>query len=60
MRPWVQDIGPLHYNADFPYYPYAYDDSVVWRTSDHDLVAATFKVGYAFYLPILLNDYTVP
>jgi hypothetical protein len=35
-------FSPLHYNADFPYLPYAEDPTVVWRTSDHEPVAATF------------------
>ncbi|HFD38337.1 MAG TPA: DUF11 domain-containing protein [Anaerolineae bacterium] len=39
----VSDISPLHYNADFPYNPYSGDGSVVWRTSDHDPVAAAFQ-----------------
>ena len=39
----VSDISPLHYNADFPYNPYSGDGSVVWRTSDHDPLVATFQ-----------------
>jgi uncharacterized repeat protein (TIGR01451 family) len=42
MEDWLQDAGPLHYNADFPYKPFSDDDTVVWRTSDHDPVLATF------------------
>ncbi len=34
-------MDALHINADFPY-SYSADGNVVWRTSDHDLIAATF------------------
>ena len=42
LQDWFQDAAPLHMNADFPFAPYTFDDSVVWRTSDHDLVASSF------------------
>ncbi len=38
------DVAPLHYNADFPY-SYSSTPGVVWRTSDHDLIAATFSLS---------------
>ncbi len=38
----LENAAPLHSNADFPYNPYAGDPSVIWRTSDHDPLAATF------------------
>jgi uncharacterized repeat protein (TIGR01451 family) len=41
-RPWLTGASPLHIDADFPYNPYSGDPTVVWRTSDHDPVAATF------------------
>lgn len=37
------DVAPLHFNADYPFNPYS-DQEVVWRTSDHDQVIATFTV----------------
>ena len=50
MQPWLRDIEPLHYNADFPYKPYAENCTVVWHTSDHDPVATTFGMPAAPYL----------
>ena len=50
----LEAVGPLHYNADFPYKPYHDDDTVVWRTSDHDPVVATFR-WRAVYLPLVLR-----
>ncbi|MDY7076097.1 MAG: lamin tail domain-containing protein [Chloroflexota bacterium] len=38
----LEETGALHINADFPYRPYAEDPAVIWRVSDHDLVATTF------------------
>ncbi len=49
----VTAVSPLHYNADFPYHPYSDDGSVVWRTSDHDPVAITFKLPWTVYLPLI-------
>ncbi len=46
----VQEVGPLHYDADFPYKPYHDDPNVVWRASDHDPVAVTFGLPTAPYL----------
>jgi predicted extracellular nuclease len=39
----LRDTAPLHTNADFPFLPYSAEPTVVWRTSDHDLVAASFE-----------------
>ncbi len=41
--------GPLHHNADFPFRPYATDAGVLWRTSDHDPLAATFGACGGFF-----------
>jgi endonuclease/exonuclease/phosphatase family metal-dependent hydrolase len=41
---WLEAASPLHFNADFPYQPYARQRSNPWRSSDHDPVAATFTV----------------
>jgi hypothetical protein len=40
----LKHFAPLHTNADFPFYPYAYDEDVIWRTSDHDPIAGRFCV----------------
>jgi uncharacterized repeat protein (TIGR01451 family) len=40
----LMEMGPLHYNADFPHTGYAYDAGNLWRSSDHDPVAATFSL----------------
>ncbi|MBN1667769.1 MAG: PKD domain-containing protein, partial [Anaerolineales bacterium] len=52
MFEWLAAMGPLHLNADFPFAPYTNDSTVVWRTSDHDPVAATFE------LPELVVDFS--
>ena len=39
----LSEAGPLHTNADYPYLPWANDPSVIWRTSDHEPVAATLR-----------------
>ena len=54
MRGYLKDVSPLHLNADFPYKPYFEDASVVWRTSDHDPVVATFR-WYRVYLPQIMR-----
>jgi predicted extracellular nuclease len=61
MNRWLDDMGPLHMNADFPYNPYTGDDSVVWRTSDHDLVAATLslpslEVDFSSNTPVTIGE----
>ena len=43
LLPWLEMVDPLHMNADFPFAPFTNDDTVVWRTSDHDPVAALFR-----------------
>jgi uncharacterized repeat protein (TIGR01451 family) len=53
----LEAFAPLHYNSDFPYAPYSTNATVIWRTSDHDPVAATFgepapPAGW-LYLPLL-------
>lgn len=55
---WAQDVAPLHANADFPFFPYDGDGTVMWRTSDHDLVAATFAapVTPAITLDVTLSN----
>ncbi len=60
-RPMLEGFSPLHYNADFPYYPYTQDASVVWRTSDHDPVVATLSLTalphYEVYLPMVMRNH---
>jgi predicted extracellular nuclease len=52
---WTQDVAPLHANADFPY-AFSEDGTVMWRASDHDLVAATFvQTDFYLYLPVIAN-----
>jgi uncharacterized repeat protein (TIGR01451 family) len=59
----LQDFGPLHYNADY-LYGYSHDGNVVWRTSDHDPLAATFarpvlhitKTVETAHTPVRLGD----
>lgn len=48
-------FAPLHLNSDFPYQPYGLDDDCIWRASDHDPVAATFRLspGWRLFLPVL-------
>jgi exonuclease III len=52
---WLEAAAPLHLNADFPYSPYARDGHLLWRSSDHDPVAALFTVHFVnrIYLPYL-------
>ena len=56
MLTWLDSMSPMHYNADFPYYPYSSNDSVVWRTSDHDPVVATFALPRYIYLPLVFRN----
>ncbi len=58
-RTMLQDFSPLHFNADFPYYPYSGDGTVIWRTSDHDPVVATLALGevYKVYLPMVMRNH---
>jgi len=42
----LEAVSPLHYNADYPYNPYFGDDSVIWRSSDHDPVLAYFHLPH--------------
>ncbi len=58
-RAMLQDFSPLHFNADFPYYPYTNNGSVVWRASDHDPVVATLSIGeiYKVYLPMVMRNH---
>lgn len=42
MLPGLVAMGPVHFNADYPFLPYSDDASVVWRATDHDAVMATF------------------
>jgi hypothetical protein len=50
-------VAPLHYNADYPF-AYSLDPTVVWGTSDHDQVAATFAVALdRIYLPLVVRNY---
>ncbi len=51
LAQWLAQMGPLHFNADYPYNPYSSLGNVVWRASDHDPVAATFS------LPPLVADF---
>ena len=41
----LQNFGPQHVAADYPYFPYNNDDSVVWRVSDHDPLVAAFETN---------------
>ncbi len=43
LWPGLNAFGPLRINVDYPYLPYTDDPNVVWRVSDHDLLAATFS-----------------
>jgi len=52
---WLTNMGALHIDADFPYNPYTTDDSVIWRTSDHDPVAATIQVPYRLFMPSIFG-----
>ena len=62
MMAMLQDVGPLHYNADHAY-GYGGDGSV-WHTSTHDPVAATFaqnllnitKTVETAHTPVRLGD----
>jgi len=54
---WLEGASPLHNNADFPYNPYTGDDTVIWRTSDHDPVAATFILPHQVYLPLVMRQH---
>ena len=53
LRLWLRAAGPLHIDADFPFRPYSNDPAVVWRTSDHDPVIATFLKVHTLYLPLV-------
>lgn len=43
LWPGITAFGPLRINVDYPFLPYSDDPNVVWRVSDHDLVATTFR-----------------
>jgi exonuclease III len=53
---YLDDIAPMHYNADFPFNPYSSDPTVIWRSSDHDPVVAAFE-HYTIYLPLVVRNY---
>lgn len=61
LKAQLQSFSPLHFNADYPYYPYAGDGDVVWHTSDHDPLIATFEISSSelstdrVYLPLLMR-----
>lgn len=42
LWPGMVAMGGVHFNADYPFLPYSDNASLVWRTSDHDAVMATF------------------
>ena len=51
----LKGVSPLHLNADYPFSPYA-DLPVVWQTSDHDPVVATFGAIRRIYMPLLFKN----
>ncbi len=46
LVPLLIGVHPLRVNSDWPYLPYANDAALPARASDHDLVAATFLLGW--------------
>ncbi len=52
VRMWLREVTPLRIDADYPYYPYSSDATVVWRTSDHDPILARFSVPLRTERPI--------
>ncbi len=53
----LEAMSPMHFNADYPYKPY-YEETIIWRNSDHDPVVATFTSPYRVILPVIFREYT--
>lgn len=54
MSNWLEDVGVMRFNADFPYLPYTFQGTNIWRYSDHDPVIATFtRSDNLLYLPAI-------